>query len=260
MSVWALGDYSRVADEVLAGLGRELVAACAVAPGRRVLDVGAGAGNVAIPAAEAGATVVASDPTPELLEAGRRAASARDVEIEWIDAGAEALPFGDDSFDIVLSCVGAIFAPDHRAAADELLRTCRPGGTIGMVNWMPGGWSAEFFEVFAPYTPPRPPEPSPMDWGREEHVRELFGDRVESLQLDRAALRIDSFATPADLCAFYKANFGPVVATYAALAPDEVAALDRDFLAFATRTNRGGPDGPAGYDLGYLRVVARTAR
>jgi SAM-dependent methyltransferase len=259
MSVWSLGDYSRVADEVLAGLGRELVAACEVSPGRRVLDVGAGAGNVAIPAAKAGAIVVASDPTPELLDAGRRAASAADVAIEWVEAGAEALPFADDSFDVVLSCVGAIFAPDHQAAADELLRTCRPGGTIGMVNWTPGGWSAEFFEVFAPYTPPRQPEPSPMDWGREEHVRELFGDRLESLQLDRATLRVDSFATPADLCAFYKANFGPVVSVYAGLAEDRRAALDRDFLAFATRTNRGTADGPAVYELGYLRVVARKA-
>ena len=155
-----------------------LVAACGIAPGQRVLDVAAGTGNVAIRAAEAGAAVVASDLTPENFEAGRREARARGVEVEWVEADAEALPFGDGEFDVVTSSFGAIFAPDHQAVADELLRVCRPGGTIGMVNFTPEGLAAEFFERLRPLRAARRrPAPSRRSlWGSEEHVRELFGD------------------------------------------------------------------------------------
>jgi ubiquinone/menaquinone biosynthesis C-methylase UbiE len=109
------------------GFGPELVAACGISPGQRVLDVAAGTGNVAIRAAEAGATVVASDLTPENFEAGRREARDRGVELDWVEADAEALPFADGEFDVVTSSAGAIFAPDHQAVADEMLRVCRPG-------------------------------------------------------------------------------------------------------------------------------------
>lgn len=106
--------------------------------GQRVLDVAAGAGNAAIPAAELGAEVVASDLTPELFDAGRAEAAARGVQLQWKEADAEALPFADGEFDMVMSCMGAMFAPDHQAVADELVRVCRPGGTIGMINAAPG--------------------------------------------------------------------------------------------------------------------------
>src|SRR5438270_5170140 len=128
--MWGLGDYHRVAVETISQFGPELVAACGIGPGQRVLDVAAGAGNIAIPAAEAGAEVIASDLTPELFEPGRRDAAARGVELEWVEADAEALPFDDGEFDVVTSAAGAMFAPDHAAVARELLRVCRPGGTI----------------------------------------------------------------------------------------------------------------------------------
>ncbi len=127
-------------------------------PGQRVLDVAAGSGNVAIRAAEAGARVVASDLTPENFEAGRREARARGVELEWVEADAQSLPFQDAEFDVVTSSVGAIFASDHQAVADELLRVCRPGGTIGMINFTPEGLAGEFFELFGRYAPPPPRE------------------------------------------------------------------------------------------------------
>lgn len=256
---WALGDYHRFAKATVWELGAVLVEACRIAPGQRVLDVAAGTGNTAIRAAEAGAEVVASDLTPENFEAGRREAAARGVELEWVEADAEALPFEDGSFDVVTSSVGALFAPHQQAVADELLRVCRPGGTIGMINFTPEGLISDFFGALAPYMPPPPAEalPPPL-WGSEEHVRELFGDRLESLEMTRASY-VERAATPDDYVELFKRTFGPVVATYAALAeePERAAALDRDFLEFATRANGGPPEGPAEYRYEYLLVVAR---
>jgi ubiquinone/menaquinone biosynthesis C-methylase UbiE len=143
--MWALGDYNRYSDELdMYQLGRGLVDACGIGAGQRVLDVGAGTGNVAILAAEAGADVVASDIAVENMKAGEREASERGVELAWIEGDAQALPFGDGEFDVVTSSAGAMFAPDQRAVADELLRVCRPGGTVGMANFTPNGLAGEF--------------------------------------------------------------------------------------------------------------------
>jgi ubiquinone/menaquinone biosynthesis C-methylase UbiE len=253
-TVWALGDYHRFAKEMVWGVGPELVAACGIGPGQRVLDVASGTGNVAIRAAEAGARVVASDLTPESLAAGEREACERGVELEWIVADAQALPFADGEFDVVTSSFGAMFAPDHDAVADELLRVCKPGGTIGMANFTPEGGVGEFFGVFAPYLPPPPPDAlPPVLWGDEAHVRELFGDRVSSLELTRTWLVERSAAGPRAYCDFYRETFGPAVAAYASGRAEE---LDRDFLAFAARMNRGEPAGPSEYHYEYLLVVA----
>ena len=138
-AAWRLGDYHRFATELVWEVGPVLVEACGIVAGQRVLDVAAGTGNVAIRAAEAGASVVASDLTPEHFEAGRAEARRRGVELDWVEADAEALPFGDGEFDVVTSSFGAMFAPDHRAVADELVRVCRPGGTIGLASFTPDG-------------------------------------------------------------------------------------------------------------------------
>ena len=260
-AMWALGDYHRFATELVWELGPVLVEACRISPGQRVLDVAAGTGNVAIRAAEAGAQVVAADLTPENFEAGRREARARGVELEWVEADAEALPFEDGTFDVVTSSFGAMFAPDHRAVAAELVRVCRPGGTIGMLNFTPEGLGADFFAVFAPYASPPPPgAESPVLWGSEEHVRELFGDRVAALELTRKEYVERATGGPAGYRDFVKETFGPVIALYASLGdqPDRWEALDREFLEFATRSNRGAPGGPAEYHYEYLLVRART--
>jgi ubiquinone/menaquinone biosynthesis C-methylase UbiE len=257
--MWALGDYHRFARETVWELGPVLVEACGIATGQRVLDVAAGSGNVAIRAAETGARVVASDLTPENFEAGRREARARGVELDWIEADAEALPFADGEFDVVASSLGAIFAPDHHAVAGELVRVCRPGGTIGMVNFTPEGLAASFFGLFAPYAPAPPPGTGPpVMWGSEEHVRRLFGDRVEALELTRRRY-VERAASPLHYRELFKTTFGPAVAIYASLAdePDRAAALDRDFLDFAIDANQGPADGPAEYEYEYLLVVAR---
>jgi ubiquinone/menaquinone biosynthesis C-methylase UbiE len=260
-SDWALGDYHRFAKATVWELGEVLVRACRIAPGQRVLDVAAGTGNTAIRAAEVGARVVASDLTPENFGAGRREAAAHGVELEWVEADAQALPFADGEFDVVTSSFGAVFAPDHRAVADELLRVCRPGGTIGMLNFTPEGLISDFFGALAPHMPSPPPEAlSPALWGGEEHVRELFGDRLASLGLTRAHY-VERADTPRDYRELFKQSFGPVVGLYESLAadPQRTSALDEAFLAFATRANSGPPDGPAEYRYEYLLVVARPA-
>jgi len=256
---WALGDYHRFAKETVWQVGPVLVEACGIAVGQRVLDVATGTGNTAIRAARAGAEVIASDLTPENFEAGRLEAAAQGVELEWVEADAEALPFPDGDFDVVTSSFGAIFAPNHQLVADEMLRVCRPGGTIGILAFTPEGLISDFFGALAPYMPPPTPGalPPPL-WGSEEHVRTLFGDRITSLEMTRGEY-IERAETPHAYREFFKETFGPVVATYAALAdqPDRLEALDRDFLEFATRSNRGAPDGPAEYLYQYLSMVAR---
>ncbi len=258
-AAWALGDYHRFAKETIWELGELLVRACGISTGQRVLDVAAGTGNTAIRAAEAGAEVVASDLTPENFEAGRQEAEAHGVELEWVEADAEALPFADGEFDVVTSSFGALFAPDHRAVANEMVRVCRPGGTIGMLNFTPEGTFADFLDALAPYMPPPPPEAlSPALWGSEAHVRELFGDRVASLEMTRGDY-VERADSPREYREFFKQTFGPVVGLYASLAdkPERAAALDRDFLEFASRTNSGPPEGPAEYPYEYLLVIAR---
>ena len=258
-SMWALGNYHAFATQTVWELGPVLVEACGVEAGRRVLDVAAGTGNVAIRAAQAGAEVVACDLTPENFEAGRREANAQGVELEWVEADAEALPFGDGEFDVVTSSLGAMFAPDHQAVADELVRVCRPGGTIGMINFTPEGLGGEFFRLLGPYLP-APPSGAlpPVLWGSEGHVRELFGDRVE-LEPTRREYVERSPGGPSEYCELFKATFGPVIAIYASLAdrPERAAELDREFLEFAERSSSGAPGGRAEYRYEYLLVVAR---
>ena len=169
------------------------------------------------------------------------------------------LPFDDAEFDVVTSSLGAMFAPNHQAVADQLLRVCRPGGTIGMINFTPEGLGATFFGLFAPYAPPPPlGAPSPLMWGSEAHVRALFGERVESLEMSRREY-VERAESPSRYLELFKETFGPAIAIYSSLArqPERTAALDRDFREFVTRSNRGSRGGPAEYVYEYLLVVAR---
>jgi 2-polyprenyl-3-methyl-5-hydroxy-6-metoxy-1,4-benzoquinol methylase len=179
-AMWALGNYDAVATEVIPALGRVVADSAGITPGARVLDVAAGSGNASFPAAAAGGRVVASDLTPELLETGRQRATELGFDIEWVEADAENLPFEDASYDVVMSSIGAMFAPHHQDVADELARVCRPGGTIGLLSWTPEGMIGALFRTMGPFAPPPPPgaQPAPL-WGSEDHLRGLFGDRVE---------------------------------------------------------------------------------
>jgi ubiquinone/menaquinone biosynthesis C-methylase UbiE len=257
-ALWASGDYPSVAAELIPELGPELVRAAGIGPGDRVLDVAAGSGNAAIPAAQAGAVVTASDLTPELFDAGRGIAAQRGVELEWVEADAEALPFADNSFDTVTSCVGVMFAPHHQVAADELVRVVRPGGTIALINWTPDGFIGNLFKTMKPYAPPPPPGASPAPlWGSEDHVRELFADRVADLTMVRRTAVLDHCTQPAEFREYWKRNYGPTIAAYKfnADAHERVDELDRDFLEFLTSSNRG--DGQrAVWEAEYLLVTA----
>ena len=256
---WAAGDLDRFARRLIWELGPVLVQAAAVGRGQRVLDVAAGTGNVALRAAEAGAEVVASDLVPAHFEAGRRNAARLGLAVEWREADAQALPFADGEFDVVLSSLGAMFAPDHEAVAGELARVCRPGGVIGMANFTPEGLAGEFFGVFGPWmSPPPKGAPSPLMWGSETHVQALLGPRVDTLETRRLHY-VEHADSPAEYCEFYLQTFGPAVAIREALAaePERAAAFERDFLDFATRANRGAPGGTAAYPFEYLLVLAR---
>jgi ubiquinone/menaquinone biosynthesis C-methylase UbiE len=238
------------------------VAAAGVGPGQRVLDVAAGSGATAIPAAQAGADVVASDLTPELLAAGRARAEGMGLALEWVEADAEALPFQDGSFDAVLSSFGAMFAPRHQVVADELVRVCRPGGTIAMANWTPQGWVGQFFLTMAGFMPPPPPGfVPPVLWGAEDHVRALFGERVRDLRAERTVQVLDRFATSDALVDYYRENFGPTITAYAHVAgdPERAAELDATFRAFAARSNSAPAGEPPRYEMEYLLVTAVRA-
>jgi len=257
-AMWTLGNYPAVAIDVIPELGPELVAASGVRAGDRVLDVAAGAGNAAVPAALTGAQVVASDLTPELFDAGRKFADRHGVQLDWEEGDAEALPYADGAFDVVLSCIGVMFAPHHQLAADELVRVCRPGGTIGLLSWTPDGFVGEMFKAMKPYAPPPPPgaQPPPL-WGNEDHVRALLGDRVTDVVARKQTLSTDLFATPKEWLAYWKTVYGPTIAVYRGIAddPERVADLDRELTAVAARFDRGADATVMEWE--YLIVTAR---
>ena len=222
----------------------------------RVLDVASGTGNAAIPAAQAGADVTASDLTPELLEAGRRHAEAQGLELEWVEADAESLPFGDESFDVVMSSIGAMFAPHHQEVADELVRVCRPGGTIALLSWTPGGMLGALFRMMGPFAAPPPPgaQPPPL-WGSEDHLRELFGDRVEWRKLERDVLEITAFQHPHDYATHFKERYGPTIGVLAnARKNGREAEFEDVFNRFTEEWNRGTEDA-ARFEKEYLLAV-----
>lgn len=256
--MWASGDYPSMVETFLLPLGPRLVEAAGIGPGMRVLDVAAGTGNAAIPAAETGAEVTASDLTPELFEAGRERAARAGVEVEWVEADAERLPFDDGSFDVVISSIGAMFAPHHEAVADELVRVCRPGGTIAMLNWTPEGMIGALFRLMGPFAPAPPPgaQPPPL-WGSEGHVREVFADRVELQTLLREELTITAFERATDYGEHFKARYGPtIVARANAEREGRAEEFDAALDSFCEEWDRGG-EGAARFEKEYLLVVGR---
>jgi SAM-dependent methyltransferase len=255
-AMWASGDYPAMVETFLLPLGPRLVEACGIESGMEVLDVAAGTGNASIPAAERGAKVTASDLTPELFEAGRRRAEGIGVELEWVEADAENLPFEDESFDVVMSSIGAMFAPLHQEVADELVRVCRPGGTIGMLNWTPEGMIGALFRTMGPFAPPPPPgaQPPPL-WGSEDHMKELFDDRVDWRTMEREVLDITAFEKPRDYGEHFKAFYGPtIVARRNAEKDGREGELDEALDRFCDEWNLGTAE-RARFEQEYLVAV-----
>jgi len=253
--MWVLGNYARVADELIPELGEALVEACRIAPGDRVLDIAAGTGNAAIPAALAGAEVTASDLTPELLEIGQAHAEEAGADsVTWRVADAEALPFDDAAFDVVMSTVGIMFAPFHEKAASELLRVVRPGGRIGLASWTPEGFIGQMFATMKPFMapPPQGAQPPPR-WGDETHVRGLLGDQVTSVRAEKRMVAIDSFETGAEFRDFFKACYGPTIVAYRGIAEDAARTAELD-AALADLGDRYLADGVMKWE--YLLLTA----
>lgn len=208
-ATWEAGDFADLSQHI-ADVGERVVAEASVAAGQTVLDVACGTGNAAMPAARAGADVTGLDLAPSLLSAGQAKADAEGLSITWVEGDAEDLPFEDDSFDRVFSTFGHMFAPRHEKTAAEMARVCAPGGLIVTATWDPDGVVGEFFRTSSAYAPPPPDFASPpMEWGTEDHVREMFSS-ADDVAFDRAVTVIewDSIEGFAD---YFIARFGPLV-------------------------------------------------
>ncbi|HYB39946.1 MAG TPA: class I SAM-dependent methyltransferase [Mycobacterium sp.] len=254
-AVWAMGDYALMAEEVMAPLGSVLVGATGIGLGDRVLDVAAGSGNISIPAAMTGAAVISSDLTPELLRRSQQRAAEKGVMLEWREANAEALPFADGEFDVVMSAIGVMFAPRHQCAADELVRVCRSGGTIGLISWTPEGFFGQMLATIRPYRPTLGPGVPPAAlWGREDYVSGLLGDRVGDISTQRAMLKVDRFDSAEAVHAYFKNHYGPTINAYRNIGDNPVlaATLDAQLVELARRHLSGGV-----MEWEYLLVTAR---
>jgi ubiquinone/menaquinone biosynthesis C-methylase UbiE len=255
--VWTSGDYPEVAERLIRAFGPVLVDELRIGPDQRVLDVACGAGNVAIPAAAAGADVTGLDIAPALLEQGAHDACEAGVDIEWVEGDAQALPFDDASFDVVTSAVGVMFCPSHEQAAAELVRVCRPGGSIGLINWTPEGLIGSMFGVLAPFMPPAAPGAGPASlWGTEEHVSSLLGDAIDEFICERRTILFEGIA-PDAFVDLMRASYGPVLRVFEQL--DDWARadeLDAALRRFARKLNQGVPGEPR-LESEYLLTLAR---
>lgn len=250
-ATWASGDYA-VVGTTLQIVGETLCEAVDIRSGQRVLDVAAGNGNATLAAARRFVDVVSTDYVEALLDGGRQRASAERLPVSFQVADAEALPFADASFDVVLSTFGVMFTPDHAKAASELIRVCRSGGRIGLANWTPDGFIGRLFKVIGAHVPPPAGIKSPALWGTGEHVTALFGPSA-----DVAAVRkffTFRYRSPAHFVDLFRKVYGPVHKAFAALDANKAASLERDILVLVDEFNVA-KDGTMVVPSAYLEVV-----
>ena len=254
--IWSKGDFAHVAP-VIQIVADRLVDAVDVLPGERVLDVACGSGNAAIAAARCYADVTGLDFVPALLDRARVRADAEFLPVELVEGDAQALPFPDASFDVTLSCFGVMFAPDQELSAAELLRVTRPGGRIGLANWLPTGFVADIFRSTSRYLPPPPGLVPPVAWGTEERLRELFGDGISSLET-RQLVCTQRFHSPEHWLELFRRYFGPTIAAFERIEPERHAEFAAEMFEIGRRYNRTG-DRAAVIAADYLEVVATRA-
>ena len=254
---WSEGDFSMVASLIML-VAEELAEALEIVPGERVLDVACGSGNGAIAAARRSwGGVVGADFVPELLERGRERAAAERLGVEFVEGDAESLPFGDGEFDVAMSIFGAMFAPDQQKAADELLRVCKPGGRIGMANWVLDSGVGQMFMTCAKHAPPPPGVAPPLLWGTEDHLREVFGDGIADLSVVRKKSR-QTFRSADHWLEFFRTYFGPTKVAFERVGPEGEAALEADLRKFLAEANTAG-DRALVLEPEYLQVIATRA-
>jgi len=251
---WASGDFHAVAARIVL-VAEQLVDTADLHAGWRVLDVATGSGNAAIAAARLGCTVVGVDYVPALLERGRERAATEGLDVELLEGDAEALPFPDDSFDAVTSVFGSMFAPDHAQAAAELLRVCRPGGTIALASWTPESFIGELFRTQAAHVRPPAGVPSPMLWGTEAYLRQLFGEGIAGLEVAERTFTW-RFGSAQEFVSFFRAWYGPTLKAFAALDDAGREALEHDLIALVERYDRHC-GGAIAIPATYTEAVAR---
>ncbi len=252
-TAWSSGNYS-VIGSTLQIIGETLCEAVDIEAGERVLDVAAGNGNASLAAARRGATVTASDYVPTLLEALKARANADGLRIDTQTADAEALPFDDASFDVVLSTLGVMFTPDQERAAAELLRVCRPGGGIGLANWTPTSFIGQVFRIVGRYVPPPAGVRSPLEWGTEDRVVELFGEGVRSL-VTRKREFVFRYRSAEHWLDTFRSFYGPMVRAFAVLDEDAQQRFEQELLLLA-RSFDTSTSGAMRIPSEYLEVVA----
>jgi SAM-dependent methyltransferase len=253
-ATWMSGDYGYFAKYLEPG-ALDILSRISIEPGMRVLDVASGAGQISIPMARAGAKVTGVDIATNLVEQARSRAQAENLDARFDEGDAEALPYENGSFDLVISLIGAMFAPRPDLVAAELKRVTRPGGRIVMANWTPTGFVGYMFKIHGQYNPPSPLMASPVKWGDEETVRQRLGEGTSHLKLTRRMYPFIYPFSPAEAVEFFRTYYGPSLKTFAALDEEKRSALRRDLEALWTEHNTA-TDGTTNIDAEYLEVIA----
>ncbi|MGO4307069.1 class I SAM-dependent methyltransferase [Cupriavidus sp. RAF12] len=253
-AAWASGDYA-VIGTTLQIVGEQLAEACDLRWDERVLDVAAGNGNATLAAARRGCMVTSTDYVGALLERGAQRAQAEGLNVTFQEADAEALPFGDATFDAVLSTFGVMFAPDQAKAAAEMARVCRPGGRIGMANWTPQGFIGQLFKTLGAYVPPPAGVLPPSRWGVEEHLHAMFDPHGVDIAVTARQFNF-RYRSAAHFIEVFRTWYGPVHKAFGALPADRASALEADLITLLNGLNRGG-DKSLVVPSEYLEVVVR---
>jgi SAM-dependent methyltransferase len=251
-ATWASGDYAAIGT-TLQIVGETLAEAADVRAGEAVLDVAAGNGNASLAAARRYAAVTSTDYVRELLDKGRARALAEDLSVQFQLADAEALPFADASFDVVLSTFGVMFTPDHARAANEMLRVLRPGGRIALANWTPAGFIGRLFKVIGAHVPPPAGVQPPALWGTEPHIVELFGKRSTQIRCERRIFNF-RYRSAAHWLQVFRDLYGPTLKAFAALDGAGAQSLERGITALLDELNVAGPAALVVPDE-YLEIV-----
>ena len=253
-ATWIAGDFGQIAKFYTDG-AEEFIKRLDLKPGMTVLDVACGTGNLAIPAARTGATVTGVDIAPNLVEQARENAKREGLNVQFDEGDAEALPYGDASFDVVVTMFGAMFAPRPELVAAELKRVCRPGGLIAMANWTPTGFIGKMFKIVSSHIPPPPGMAPPVLWGVEQTVRERFGEDISKLETKLQNIHWVFPFSPADVVEHFRLYYGPAQKAFGGLDENAQAVLRKDLVELYASNNQA-TDGTTVVDADYLEVVA----